>query len=347
MSPWRLLALFAFYAAARDLGAARGLVASVASPVGLALLLGAGLLFAWRAVAAGRSPAPASLRAARVLLSGGACLVLLAVPASFATREARGLAVGEGEVVGLEPGAPPVRFGEVRLAPRGAHALSKTVTIEAFPAGEAPVEIGLFPPHALGSWRATIVRFGYAVGIVWLGREGRPVAEGFVKLGTLPHREEDAALVAWAPEPNVMMGAGTFPPKLEDLVSPPGADAHLFLRLEEATIAGVRRDLRDPDAHRWLVDGRLEDAVFFAQVFRGKERVFEGPLRAGGSVRFPGGALALEPRVLLWVDLLATRDPFLPWAGAGLLLLGLGLLLRAALAGLGLARRLAPRPPAA
>jgi hypothetical protein len=158
-------------------------------------------------------------------------------------------------------------------------------------------------------------------------------------LGTLPHTEEESALVEWTPEANVMMGAGTFPPRLEDLVSPPGADAHLFLRLDAATIAGARRDLRDPDAYRWLVDGRLEDPEFFVQAFRGKEKVFEGKVRGGEGVGFPGGALELEREVLLWVDLLAVRDPLLPWAAAGLALLAAGLLLRGALGVRALAAR--------
>ncbi len=339
MSPGRLLAVFVLYAAALDLAAGRGFVAAVASPVGIGLLLGAGVLAAWRAWADGRRPGPWLPRTARALSWGGAALALLATPASFALRDTRGFAVGEGEEIGPGPGFPRVRFGEVRLAPRGPHLLSKTVSVEAFPEGGEPLELGLFPPRAVGGWRASVVRFGYAVGIVWLGEGGRPIAEGFVKLGTLPRTEEDAALVEWTPEPNVMMGAGTFPPKLEDLVSPPGANAHLFLRLEEATIAGARRDLRDPDAHRWLVDGRLEAPVLYAEVFRGKEKVWEGRLRGGEAARFAGGALGLEREVLLWVDLLATRDPFLPWAGAGLLLLAAGAPLRAAIAVAGLARR--------
>jgi hypothetical protein len=335
MSPARVLALFAFYAAALELGAGSGLVAAVASPVGLLLLAAAGALLAWRtAREARRGGVPPARRAARLLVGGGGALALLALPASLVARDTRQLTVGEGQTVeaGRLPGLSETRFGAVSLAPRGPHVLSKTVAIEAAPLEGEPVSIGLFPPAAIGRWRATVFRYGYAAGVTWLGEGGAEVVQAYVMLGTLPHSEQDAALVVWTPEPNVMMGAGTFPPRLEELVSPPGADRHLFLRIDEATIAGARRDLRDPDAYRWLVDGRLVDPVFFAQVFRGREKVFEGKVRGGEAVRFPGGALELDREVLLWVDLLAVRDPFLAWAGAGLVALALGLLLRGALA---------------
>ncbi len=344
MSPARLLALFAFYAAALELGAARGLVAAVASPFGLLLLAAAGALLAWRtAREAWRGGVPPARRAARALAGAGGALALLALPASLVLRDSRQLTIGEGQTLpaGRLPGLPETSFGEVSLAPEGPHVLSKTVAIEAAPAGGATVSVGLFPPAPLGPWRASVYRFGYAAGVTWLGEGGAGIVRAYVMLGTLRHSEEESSLVAWTPEANVMMGAGTFPPRLEELVSPPGADRHLFLRLDEATIAGARRDLRDPDAYRWLLDGRLADPVFFAQVFRGREKVFEGKVRGGEAVRFPGGALELDRRVLLWVDLLAVRDPFLPWVGVGLLALALGLALGAALAAGRLLARLA------
>jgi hypothetical protein len=80
------------------------------------------------------------------------------------------------------------------------------------------------------------------------------------------------------------------------------------------------------------VDGRLVDPEFFVKAFRGKEKVFEGKVRGGERRELPGGSLRLAPDVLFWVDLLAVRDSFLPWAAAGLALLAAGLGLRAALA---------------
>lgn len=341
MSATRVLALFAFYAAALDLGGGIGLVGAVASPPGLALLAAAGLLLAAGAVRAARADAPLPLRAARVLGRAGLALAILAVPASLAGRQAAGLVVGEGEELpaGALPGLPPMRFGAATLLPHGPHVLAKTVAIDAEVTGEPPVSVGLFPPASVGGRRMSVFRYGFAPGVVWRGEGDALVGEGYVKLGTLRHREEDAALVAWTPEVNVMMGAGTYPPKLEELLTDPSSGAHLFLRLEEATVAGVRRDLRDPDAHRWLSDGRPEQAVFHVEAFRGKEKVFEGRVRAGESAVFPGGAVALEPDLAIWVELVAARDPWLPWAGVGLALLALGAALRAGLAVAGLARR--------
>jgi hypothetical protein len=344
MSAARVLALFAFYAAALDLGAAIGLVGAVASPPGMALLAAAALLLAWDGFRAARAAGSPALRVARALLRGGLALALAALVASLAGRDAAGLAVTEGEELpaGALPGLPPVRFGEATLLPRGPHVLSKTVAIEAAVPGEPPVSIGLFPPASLGDRRVSIMRYGFAPGVVWRGPGGALVGEGFVKLGTLRHREEDAALVSWTPEVNVMMGAGTYPPRIEDLVTDPASGDHLFLRLEEATVAGARRDFREPDAHLWMSDGRPEDAVFLVQAFRAKEKVFEGRVRAGESVEFPGGGVAIEPEVALWVELVAARDPFLPLAGAGLALVAAGALLRAAIALAALVGR--PRP---
>ncbi|WP_242392773.1 hypothetical protein [Anaeromyxobacter oryzisoli] len=341
----RLLIAFAFYAAALELGGSIGLVGAVGSPIGLALLGASGLLFLGAAVCAGLAAGPRGLRAARALVLSGLGLSVAALPASLAFRTGGTVAVGEGQT--LEPdalqGLPALRFGSVALAPRGPHVLSKTVEIEAEPEGGEPVRIGLFPPTAVAGWRLSVFRFGYAVAVGWAQRSPAPLVDGYVMLGTFPHTAEEAALVTWTPEPNVMMGAGTFPPKLEDLLTPPRSGAHLFLRLEEATIGGKRRDLRDPDAYRWLVDGRLEGAVFHVEALQGKEKLFEGRLRAGESATYPGGAITLGPDVLLWVDLLGTRDPWLAVLGAGLALLAGGVALRSVLAVVGLVRRQAAR----
>lgn len=346
----RLLVALAFYAAVLDLGGFTSLVGVVGSVTGIALLAGSGLLLVVAAVFAARARGPRTLRTARALVLSGLGLALVALPASLATRTTHTLAVGEGQELGPDelPGVSGLRFGAVDLAPAGPHVLSKTVEIEAEPDAGDPVRIGLFPPTAVGGWDLSVFRFGYAVGLTWAQRSSGPLVDGYVMMGTLPHTEEEAALVTWTPEPNVMMGAGTFPPKLEELVSPPRTGAHLFLRLEEATIAGKRRDLRDPDAYRWLVDGRLEGAVFHVEALQGKQKLFEGRLRAGQSVAYPGGAIALAPEVVLWADLLATRDPWLRVLGAGLALLAAGCVLRCALAIAALARRgVAGRPPGA
>ena len=194
-------------------------------------------------------------------------------------------------------------------------------------ASGARVVIGLFPPVRVGGWLLSVYRFGYAPMIEWVGADGRRLGSGRILLGTVPHDDEEARLVTWTPAPNVMMGAGTFPPKLEELVRG-GHEDRLFLRL-----AGERRDLRDPDAYRWLADGRLEQPLFFVQVLRGREKLYEGRIAGGSAARLEdGGLVAIAPDVAIFADLLATRDPWLPVAGAGLALLAAGLVLLAATA---------------
>ena len=284
------------------------------------------LLFAGAAAAMLDRGASAVLRGARLLLRTGLALALLGVPASIATRRVHLLQVSEhGD---LDPGAPPelgrLRFGRITLAPRNDRwLLSKTVSIEAEHPGGPPFEIGLWPPATVEGWRLTVLRYGFAPEIDWRDGEGRVLAEGFAMIGTFPSTEEDARLVRWAPETRLMLGVGFFPPKLEDLLTPPPGGNHLFLRLDEAVLSGERRDLRDPDAYRWLADGRIVDPVWTAEVFRGKARLHAVRLRAGESARFEGGRLRVG-ETALWVELQAVRDPFwrVAWAGAALIAAG-------------------------
>jgi len=341
----RVLTAFLFYVVAADFALGMGFVGAVGSPVGFALLALAGTLLALDAVRAARAKGvPRLLAAARVLLRAGAAIALVGIPASLALRGSSTVSAGEGQSFG---GNPPLRFGEVTLAPRGPHLLSKTVEVVAAAEGQEPVRIGLFPPTSLVGRQWSVFRFGYAPGLRVVSAGGETVTDGFVKLGTMTQSEETASLVQWTPEENLMMGAGTFPPRLEDLVSPPGSGLHVFLRMVEATLGGVRRDLRDPDAYRWLLDGRPEQPAFEVQVFRGRERVYAGRLRAGEEARFDGGAVSIAPEVRLWVDLIATTDPFLPVAITGLALFALGAVLRAGLALAALTRRRAAAPPRA
>jgi hypothetical protein len=323
----RLLAVFAFYAAVGQLGLSFGLVRVVASTPGLVLLGAAGALLLLGAAETVTSARPRREAVARAILLGGAGLALAGTPASLVLRDTVTLTVLEGESLGPRdlPGLPELLLGEVTVLPHGPHLLSKTVSLEARRADGAPVRIGLFPPTAIGPWRLSVYRYGFAPAIEWIGADGALRGSGRILLGTIPHAEEEASLVTWSPETNVMMGAGTFPPKLEELVA--GGDEHVFLQLEEATIAGHRRDLRDPDAYRWLADGRLVDPVFHLQVFRERTSVFEGRLAAGAAVQFDGGVIAIAPDVAFFVELLATRDPWLTAAAGGLGLCAIGLAL--------------------
>jgi hypothetical protein len=301
-----------------------------------ALGAGAALVLAAAAIAALLDRgAPPALRAARALARAGLALLLVATPASLFGRAERTFTVGEGDELAPDvlADAGALRFGEVSLAPRGEGSLlSKTVSIAMRREDGEALRVGLWPPTLVGPWRLTVLRFGWAPALRWARQDGAPIVDGYAMLGTFPRTEEDARLVAWTPAPNVMMGVGYFPPALEDLLTPPRSDLHLFVRAEEATLGGVRRDLRDPDAHRWLADGRPEAPLWFVQVFRGTERRWEGRLRAGEEVRFPGGAVRIGGDTGLWVEIQAVRDAW-GWAVlAGAVLAVLGAALRVAAA---------------
>lgn len=340
----RLLAAFAVLAAAADLGLGLGILGALASLPGAALLVGSGLL-----LAGGGAAALARRRLARAATLAGAGVFLASLPPSLLLRDSVARTVIEGAELGPRelPGLPLVSFGRIELLPRGPLFLSKTVSVEARPEGGSPTRVRLFPATALGPWRLSVIRFGYAPGVTWRGRDGRLRWRGRIPLGAVPHDAAEAGLVEWTPETNLMMGAGTYPPRLEELVAGAGGEEHLFLRLEAATLAGQRRNLRDPEAHRWLADGRPEEAVFRVRVLRGPAQVLDATIPAGESVSFEGGTLTLAPDVALYADVLATRDPWLAGVAGGLVLATLGLLGSLASAALRVARRMRRPPPAA
>jgi len=330
----RLALSFVVYLFAMGFAAGWGLPQVAASPAGAALALGAAGLLVVSAAAPLLVPGPFTRRLGSALLRAGLALALVAPAASLALRRDFNRLAGEGQELGPGevPGLPPMRFGEVRVAPQGTNPLlSKSVTIEAFLRGEAePVRIGLYPPTFAGGWRFSVLKYGYGPAVRWTAPGGRPLVEGYLPLGTLPRGEEESRLVAWSPEPNVMMGVGTFPPRTEDLVSPPGTGMHLFLRIDEATVGGARRDLRGPDAWKFLLDGRIEHPLYFVQAFRGREKVFEGRVAAGGSADVAGGRLTLPDEVAMWVELVAVWDPWIYLGLAGVAALAAGSALRLA-----------------
>lgn len=329
----RLTGLFAAWAIGMELATNRGFIGAVVSPPGVLLLVLAGLAALLAAAAepfTGRGSAGG--RGARALALAGAGLLLLSPPLSLATRETRMLKVGEGQELppGALPGLPALRVGEFTLAPHGPVLLSKTVEVPLLTADGDVTVVGLFPPARLAGWRLAVFQFGYAPAVEWHGTDGRPIAQGFMMLGTFPRTEEESRLVEWLPAPNVMMGVGTFPPKVEDLLTPPGSRWHLHLRLQEATVAGQRRTLADAESYKYVMDGRPSDPTLFVEAFEGTERRFAGMIPAGSGAEFPGGRVHVARELLLWADLQAVRDPFVELFLAG------GLLLVAALAaGLG------------
>jgi len=293
----------------------------VRSPAAVALGGAASLLLGAGAAGAllDREARPA-VRARRSLCRLGLALILVGLPASlFARREGSFVAGEEQELpAGAVAGLPPLRVAAVRVAPRSERLLlSKTVEADLAPAGAPALAVGLWPPRSLGFWRLAVQRYGYGPGVEWLGPGGEPIAVGRVALGTLPKSEEEARLVEWTPVPNVMLGVGLYPPKVEDMITPAGSRDHLFLRLDEATLAGTRRRFTDPSAHEWLADGRPEAPVWFAQVFRGSTKIFEGRLRPDELARFPGGSLRIDSRLSFWVEVQAVWDPWLWVAAAG------------------------------
>lgn len=325
----RLAGLFVLWAIGMELATSQGFIAAVVSPPGFLLLVLAGLAALVAAAAepfSGRGTAAGRAFGALALAGGG--LLLLSPPVSLATRDTRMLKVGEGQELppGVLPGLPALQVGELELAPDGPIPLSRTVVVPLRTADGEEVRVGLFPPARLAGWRLAVFQFGYAPAVEWFGPDGELLAAGFMMLGTFPKTEEDARLVEWLPKPNVMMGVGTFPPDVEELLTPPGTRWHLHMRLQEATLAGTRRTLADPESYRYVMDGRPSDPTLYIEVFEGTERRFAGTIAGGSGAEFPGGRVHVARELLLWADLQAVRDPFVELFLVGGLLLACGAL---------------------
>jgi hypothetical protein len=331
----RLAGLFVLWALARELASSAGFIAAVASPPGIALLVSAGLAAIFAAAAEPLAEGRILRRIARTLALAGAGLLLLSPPLSLSLRETRMLKVGEGQELPQDslPGLPALRVGDFALAPAGpSFPLSKRVDVPLETAGGDRVTVGLFPPTRLGGWRLAVFEFGYAPALEWREGSGREVAAGFMMLGTFPVTEEDSRLVQWLPKPNVMMGVGTFPPKVEDLLTPPGSNLHLHVRLQEATIAGERRTLASPESYKYVMDGRPTEPTLFLELFEGSQRRFQGTVATGETARFEGGQIFVAPELRLWADIQAVRDPFVElFLAGGLLLLAGGVVTLAGL----------------
>lgn len=344
-APW-FVGLFAFWAIGIELATRQGFIATVMSPPGGVILVIAGLTMLLAGAAepfSGRGTG--ARRACRAMAFAGAGILLLSPPVSLATRETRMIEVGEGQELppGVLRGLPAFRVGQFTLAPSGPFPLSKTVEVPLQTSDGEEVRVGLFPPTLLRGWRLAVFQFGYAPAVEWYGTDGRLIAEGFMMLGTFSRTEEEARLVEWLPASNVMMGVGTFPPKVEDLLTPPGSNWHLHLRLQEATLAGRRRTLADPESYKYMTDGRPSDPTLFIEVFEGKERRFAGTIAGGSGAEFRGGRVHNSREIRLWANLQAVRDPFVEIFLAGGLLLSCGLLGGLVVFVLGMLRRREPR----
>lgn len=320
------------------------------SPAGLFISGAAGILMTASAVsflagAGGSGGAPLPARLARALLWMGLALCFAGLPRSFAKRAVYAFAVGEGQTIpaGYREGLPELRFGPISIAPAGDNIfLSKRVNIEmsymTIMGAVKTLRVGLFPPARAGSWRLSINKFGYAPFLEWKGPDGATIRKSWIMLGTFQHTQEEASLVRWTPAPNLMLGVGYYPPKIEDLIRLPGEPYYLFVRIEEAAINGRRRDMRSPNAYRFMADGRLENPEYLVKVFRGAEKIYDGRVKPGENVVFPGGSVTLSKEVLLWVEIQAVLDRWLSCVEAGAAMIAGGALLGIA-AGIAARRR--------
>lgn len=270
---------------------------------------------------------------ARGLVWLGIAMLLLGVPRSISEKERKVFRVAEFQ--GRDPnflkGLSEIDFGRVTLASKGDNVLlSKKVDVEARVSmleGYKLFHIKLFPVTRIGQWRLTVNQYGYAPFLEWMGPDGKPVVNSWIMLGSFPRQYGDSKLVDWIPPINLMLGVGYYPPARDDIFSIPGNPHRVYIRMEEATIKGVRRNLTDPEAHRFLSDGKPENPRYLIEIFKGNKRVLKKHLNAGEVARFPGGELRLSNNVLLWAEIQADRNPWIMAVGVGLYTLTAGLLL--------------------
>lgn len=263
----------------------------------------------------------------------GMLLLLSAIPRSVTGKGTQVFKVGEGQLLKANylEGLSELQFGDITLESKGYNILlSRKVDVKTAVStltGDKDLHIGLFPATRIGPWRLTINKFGYAPFLEWMDENGNPVINNWVMMGTFPRRETDVDLVDWIPIVNLMLGVGYYPPARDDIFSQVGTPYRVYVRIEEATINGVVRDMTDPDAHVFLTDGKIEKPKYFVKVFKDKDVVFEKHLNSGEMAVFPGGQVRLSDNILLWVEIQAQKNPWLTFVKAGLYFILIGLLM--------------------
>lgn len=279
--------------------------------VSILMLVSAGA-FALSARAGGRIRA-----AARVFLWVGAAMVIAAIPRSISDEGKKVFKANEFQTTQSNhlEGLSELRFGRVTLRSRGSNALlSKSVEIDTKVTmldGDRMHRVGLFPATRVGPWRLTVNKFGYAPYMEWMDAKGNPVIDNWIMIGAAPRMIDDMGVIEWAPTVNLMLGVGFYPPLMDDVFGRMDNPYRVYVRLQEATIAGKRRDMTDPEAHVFLCDGRPESPIYLVRIFKEEKKIYDKKIKAGEKIVFPGGSLRLSSNVMLWVEIQAQKNNWL------------------------------------
>lgn len=289
-------------------------------------------------IASFSEPRASALRVyARCFLWIGTAMLVTAIPRCIVGEGTEVVQVGEKQYVEANylEGLSELQFGDITLETKGYNILlSRRVDIKTTVStltGDKEYNIGLYPATRIGPWRFTINKFGYAPFVDWQDEDGNQVIKNWVMLGTFPRMAMDVDIVDWIPVINLMLGVGYYPPARDDIITIGTSPYRVYIRIEEATINGVVHDMRDPDAHVFLTDGKLENPKYYVKIFKDNEVVYEKRLEPGEMAVFPGGQLRLSSNIMLWVELQAQKNSWLAYVKAGFYSLFIALLMSLAL----------------
>lgn len=295
-----------------------------------ALMLVSAATFAVSARRGGRLRA-----AARIFLWAGGAMVIVAIPRSINDEGKKVFKANEFQIIPANylEGLSELSFGRVALRSKGSNALlSKSVSIDAKAAmldGDRMFRIGLFPSTHIGPWRLTVNRFGYAPYLEWKDPKGNSVIDNWIMIGAAPRMIDDMGLIEWVPSINLMLGVGFYPPVRDDVFGQMENPHRVYVRLQEATIAGKRRDMTDPEAHAFLCDGRPENPMYLVRIFKEEKKIYDKKIKAGEKIVFPGGSIRLSSNVMLWVEIQAQKNNWLKLVMPGFMLMIISMALAA------------------
>ncbi len=240
-----------------------------------------------------------AFRAGWLLALGGLLL-------SVNTRQSYERMLCEGQTLRLHGLSLTLRGVTVHENPGGVF-LSKSVQARLESNG-AHTTIHLFPPKKISGFFTQTTGFGFAPHVDIRNAEGNVLFSGYVLLGSFSERKTEALLPAKQKAPQVMMGVGYFPPKIEGAFKLPGSPVHFYVKIVSGNIKGKRYAFKGADYYVPLMKGRLESPQYYLGIFNGKKTLYLGPAETNRKIPFKGGTITLSEKLRYIVGIKVAHD---------------------------------------
>lgn len=149
---------------------------------------------------------------------------------------------------------------------------------------------------------------GFAPRVDIRNAKGTVLFSGYVLLGSFSGRETEALVPVKQKAPQVMMGVGYFPPKIEGAFKLPGSPVHFYIKIVSGNIKGKRYGFKGADYYVPLMKGRLESPHYYLGIFNGKTPIYLGPAETNRKIPFKGGTIVLSDNLRYTVGIKFAKD---------------------------------------